>query len=509
MSGEGFKGGQEQTVENNDGVANQWIKMGEEMQQVAEGQAGGETGGEAKQKGGPVELWEAEVVDKAGDVLGQTKAGVAGVDYYVVDEGVPVTPEMEGDESGVKPQMRMYVDPGLENVTIKQVQIEEVPGEEEAEVTEVTEEVSWEAVDKAADKREGLDSWLKTVEGTPEEYWQRLAEAGNERGVELGEMPDLKKFDAAIERFFENGLTGVEREARAVREEMARKAVLQDIARRMEKTGGELDEEALRAVFYDAQRRLEEVYRGNRGLREDAQGPEMSANEQIAWHLAMEPRDARVNPLLIMQQHVRRPGETSDDYEKRLRDYAEDTLEHQKRLEDDKEYTAANPMEAAEYATRVLRNAQREDLPEYTYMRWEEVGDAGEQTEVGEVIEAVGDQVEGREGRVKRLFERVREKIGFRKVADKVMRKVAGAIAGAVNWANEVLAEEGEGDMEGGESEEDNERGKMLRALRAAKAETERRMANDSGDDADVLDWARRIMKLNARIGELEAEMAV
>lgn len=381
----------------------------------------------------------------------------------------------------------------------------------EAQVVEETVAEDQEAKEMDKGGRENLDAWLESIKGTPEEYWQKLTKEKGEKGVELGEMPDLAKVDKAIANFFENGLTGVTGEARAVREAMAKKAILNDIAKLKER-GGELNDETMRNVFYGTQRMLEEMYRGNRELREDAQEAELSPDEEVAWHLKMEPRKAKMNVLLVMQQNTRRPGEGSDAYEARLRNYAEDTLEHKTQLEDDQKYNAAHPDEAAEYAAQVLKNGQREDLPEFKYLSWDQVNNEGVTEEVAEVAEATAEteQPVEREGRIKRLFEKVRGRIGFQKIVDKAMNKVAKAIVGAVAWAEGVLAEEqmkADAPVEQGVVQE-TEREKKLRELNVAKAETEKRMAKaqEQGDSAKILRWAEMLVKINAKVAEVETE---
>lgn len=491
---------------------------------------------------------EAEpVVTAAEDLAGaqQTGSAVRRGKYYVIGEGVAETPETKANGTA-KPETRLYFDSNGRDAVVQAVQVEEVEVPQSAAQAAAEEMVAEEKTaenreTKEADKggRENLDAWLESIKGTPEEYWQKLAKEKGEKGVELGEMPDLAKVDKAIANFFENGLTGVTGEAREVREAMAKKAILNDIAKLKER-GGELNDETMRNVFYGTQRMLEEMYRGNRELREDAQEAELSSDEEVAWHLKMEPRKAKMNVLLVMQQNTRRPGEGSDAYEARLRNYAEDTLEHKTQLEDDQKYNAAHPDEAAEYAAQVLKNGQKDDLPEFKYLAWDEVNNEGAVAEEAEVVEEVSaaeaEKSVEREGRIKRLFEKVRGRIGFQKIVDKAMSKVAKAIVGAVAWAEGVLAEEqtkadvvdagGNALAEGvakaeitdapaessqvmeAEPQVETERERKLRELNVAKAETEKRMAQaqERGDSAKILHWAEMLVKINAKVAEVEAE---
>lgn len=353
----------------------------------------------------------------------------------------------------------------------------------------------------------------ESLGSSAEMYWRELADAKRENGIELGEMPSLARVDRAIANFFENGITGVAGKAREVREEMAQKAVLSDLAKLKER-GGELNDETMQNVFYGTQRMLEEMYRGNRELREDAQDEQLSPDEEIAWKLKMDPRKAKLNVLIVMQQHTRRVGETDEAYEARLRNYAEDTLEHQRQLEADKAYNAEHPDEAAEYATQVLKNQQKDDLPEFKYLAWDETDGDMKTEEVAEIEKPVD-----REGKIKQLFERVRGKIGFRKVVDKVMTKVAGAMVGAMAWAEGVLAEdqnEEAGKVEKAKQVESNdveqdagnetERNERLKSLRLVKREAERRLAESQGDSERVLRAAQWLVKINAAIEALETE---
>lgn len=353
----------------------------------------------------------------------------------------------------------------------------------------------------------------ESMSSSAETYWRELADAKRENGVELGEMPSLTKVDRAIANFFENGITGVTGKAREVREEMAQKAVLSDLAKLKER-GGELNDETMQNVFYGTQRMLEEMYRGNRELREDAQDEQLSPDEEIAWKLKMDPRKAKLNVLIVMQQHTRRVGETDEAYEARLRNYAEDTLEHQRQLEADKVYNAEHPDEAAEYATQVLKNQQNDDLPEFKYLAWDET-DGDTKTEETAGVEKPVD----REGKIKQLFERVRGRIGFRKVVDKVMMKVAGAMVGAMTWAEGVLAEgqnEEAGKVEKVEQIESNnveqdtgnemERNERLKSLRLAKKEAERRIMESQGNSERMLKAAQWLVRINAAIEALETE---
>ena len=213
-------------------------------------------------------------------------------------------------------------------------------------------------------------------------------------------------------------------------------------------------------------------------------------------------------------KHTRRPEEASDAYEARLRNYAEDTLEHQEQLKRDQEYNAEHPDEAMEYAAQVLKNGQKDDLPEFTYLKWDEASEDGAKMEVVQETE----QPVEREGRIKRLFERVREKLGFRKVVDKVMTKVAGAVMSATAWAEGVLAEDGESETASAGQTQDAEavqgkaearevnREELLRKLNGARVEAVRRMAQSQGDNAAILRLTDLIVKLNAKIAEVEAE---
>lgn len=508
MPGEAL--GNNQNQEKTDNAANAWEQtMAEYRKAVADAEA----------EMPVVEPQPAATATE--DLAGSQQAGnTARSDrYYVIGKGVAETPETKANGTA-KPETRLYLDPRKGEAVVQAVQVGEVevPQSEALGAQEDTAE-GQEAGEKDAGGRENLDAWLESIKGTPEEYWQRLAAEKSEKGVELGEMPDLAKVDKAIRHFFDDGLVGVTGEARAVRETMAKKAILNDIAKLKER-GGELNDETMRNVFYGTQRMLEEMYRGNRELREDAQEAELSPDEEIAWHLKMEPRRAKVNVLLVMQQNTRRPGEGSDAYEARLRNYAEDTLEHREQLKRDQEYNTKRPDEAAEYVAQVLKNGQRDDLPEFKYLSWDEVDGDGAAEEAAAVEETDAAETEKpveREGRVKRLFEKVRGKIGFQKVVDKVMTKVAGAIVGAVTWAEGVLAEEptkadavdANGDVVA-EPRVETEHEKRLKDIEIAKAETMKRMAKaqNEGDSAKVLHWAELLMKLEAKAKETEAEGA-
>jgi len=491
MPGEGLNN-QNQGAETNNAtneIFNAWEQMANDVKQGQQGE---------------VETLSAEVVDGNGQVLTATKTEMR--PYMVEGAGAATVGAMEGaGQSAFDANVyRSAVEnaeaamPKVETETVTDAWADLAGGQsaESASVEEVTGQAAGQQAETKIAGRENLDAWLESVKGTPEEYWQRLTEEKREKGVELGEMPNLAKVDRAIQNFFENGLTGVAGKAREVREEMAKKAVLNDIAKLKER-GGELNDEVMQNVFLGAQRMLEEMYRGNRELREDAQEEELSPDEEIAWRLKMDPRKARMNVLLVMQQHTRRPEETSDAYEARLRNYAEDTPAHQAQLEADQKYNAENPEDATEYAAQVLKNGQKDDLPEFAYLKWNEMQGAEAPVE--------------REGRVKQLFERVREKFGFRKVVDKVMDKLAGAVLSATAWAEGVLAE----DSGGGEAEamevaevKETEQGERLRKLGLAKAEVERRMAQSQGDSAAMLKWADLVVKLNAKMAEVEAEGA-
>ncbi len=517
MPGEGLNNQNQGTETNNaaNEAFNAWEQMANDVKQEQQEN---------------VETLSAEVVDANGRVLTATKAEMR--PYEVEDTvaaGVGATGAAEQAAAFNADAYRAAVEsaeaamPKVETETVTDawadlageqsanVEVSEAADAEKA-VEQVTEQKAEQAETKAAG-REQLDAWLESVKGTPEEYWQRLTEEKREKGVELGAMPDLTKVDKAIQNFFENGLVGVTGKAREVREEMAKKAILNDIAKLKER-GGELTDEVMQNVFLGAQRMLEEMYRGNRELREDAQDEELSPDEEIAWHLKMDPRKAKMNVLLVMQQHTRRPEEASDAYEARLRNYAEDTLEHQEQLKRDQEYNAEHPDEAMEYAAQVLKNGQKDDLPEFTYLKWDEASEDGAKAEVVQETE----QPVEREGRIKRLFERVREKLGFRKVVDKVMTKVAGAVMSAAAWAEGVLAEDGESEtvsagqtqsveaVQGKAEAREVSREELLRKLNDARVEAARRMAKSQGDNAAILRLTDLIVKLNAKIAEVEAE---
>ena len=507
MPGEGLNNQNQGTETNNaaNEAFNAWEQMANDVKQEQQEN---------------VETLSAEVVDANGRVLTATKAEMR--PYEVEDMGAVagVTGAAEQAAAFNADAYRAAVEsaeaamPKVETETVTDAWadlageqsvnagVSEVADAEKA-VEQVTEQKA-EQVEAKVAGREKLDAWLESVKGTPEEYWQRLTEEKREKGVELGTMPDLTKVNKAIQNFFENGLVGVTGKAREVREEMAKKAILNDIAKLKER-GGELTDEVMQNVFLGAQRMLEEMYRGNLELREDAQDEELSPDEEIAWHLKMDPRKANMN--------TRRPEETSDAYEARLRNYAEDTLEHQEQLKRDQEYNAEHPDEAMEYAAQVLKNGQKDDLPEFTYLKWDEASEDGAKAEMAQETE----QPVEREGRIKRLFERVREKLGFRKVVDKVMTKVAGAVMSATAWAEGGLAEDGEnetasaGQAQGAEAVQgkvearEASREELLRKLNDARAEAARRMAKSQGDNAAILRLTGLIVKLNAKIAEVEA----
>lgn len=510
MPGEVVGNNQNQGTETNNGAADAWERMAQDVQS---------------------EQAVVDVVDKDEKVLAENVGTAKIMETPTMEApamGVPVVEEV-GVESPVVEPVAESVTPG--GATFDQDGYRRAVASAEAQMPKIEPEpvvtagedligIEGETQETGKAGSEELDAWMESIKGSPEEYWQKLSKERSERGVELGEMPDLAKVDQAIANFFDKGLIGVTGEARAVREAMAKKAILADIAKLKER-GGELNDETMRNVFYGTQRMLEEMYRGNRELREDAQEVELSPDEEIAWHLKMDPRKAKMNVLLVMQQHTRRPDEGSDAYEQRLRNYAEDTPEHQKQLEDDKAYNAEHPEAAAEYAAQVLRNGQRDDLPEFTYLKWEDVQDEGVEGNVaatdGVEVAEVGQPVE-REGRIKQLFEKVRGKLGFRKVVDKMMTKVAKAMIGAMAWAEGVLAEEEPEQQSAGEAvvaetagaqvERETGRGERMRKLNIAKAEAERRMAlaQERGDSAQVLRWAGLIVNLNAKAAVAEAE---
>lgn len=514
MLGEGLNNQNQGTETNNaaNEALNAWEQMANDVKQ------------EQREN---VETLSAEVVDANGLVLTATKAEMRPYEVEATAAGAAGAAEQaaafNADAYRAAVESAEAAMPKVETETVTDAWAD-LAGEqsanagvsETADAEKAVEQVTEQEVDQAEAKvagREELDAWLESVKGTPEEYWQRLTEEKREKGVELGTMPDLTKVDKAIQNFFENGLVGVTGKAREVREEMAKKAILNDIAKLKER-GGELTDEVMQNVFLGAQRMLEEMYRGNRELREDAQDEELSPDEEIAWHLKMDPRKAKMNVLLVMQQHTRRPEETSDAYEVRLRNYAEDTLEHQEQLKHDQEYNAEHPDEATEYAAQVLKNGQKDDLPGFTYLKWDEASEDGAKAEVAQETE----QPVEREGRIKRLFERVREKLGFRKVVDKVMIKIAGAVMSATAWAEGVLAEDGENETASAEQAQGAEvaRGKvetrevnreeLLRKLNDARAEAARRMAQSQGDNAAILRLTDLIVKLNAKIAKVEAE---
>lgn len=128
----------------------------------------------------------------------------------------------------------------------------------------------------------------------------------------------------------------------------------------------------------------------------------------------------------------------------------------------------------------------------------EEMEENGVEAEAGEIeVEAevaAGAEMssEEREEKVRRIFEQGRERIGFRKIVDKVM----GKIVGAMDWLR---------------GENEGEKITSLRELKTARAEVERRMmeSQEAGDEVAVQDWAQRVAKLDAKMIEMEVgEMA-
>ena len=273
MPGEGLNNQNQGTETNNaaNEAFNAWEQMANDVKQEQQEN---------------VETLSAEVVDANGRVLTATKAEMR--PYEVEDMGAVAGATGAAEQAAAfnADTYRAAVEsaeaamPKVETETVTDAWVD-LAGEHsvsagaseaadaEKAVEQVTEQKAEQAETKAAG-REKLDAWLESVKGTPEEYWQRLTEEKREKGVELGAMPDLTKVDKAIQNFFENGLVGVTGKAREVREEMAKKAILNDIAKLKER-GGKLTDEVMQNVFLGAQRMLEEMYRGNRELREDAQ----------------------------------------------------------------------------------------------------------------------------------------------------------------------------------------------------------------------------------------------
>lgn len=335
-------------------------------------------------------------------------------------------------------------------------------------------------VGAAAEKAEGLgseklDAWFETVKGTPEEYWQRLAQQERTQGVEIGEKPNLSEVDQAIDNFLDKGVKDLSEEGKAVRKEMAQKAILKDLVE-LSRGGVELNDMMKRNIFYSTQQMLERIYRENPTISMEAKGGALLPDEKVAWHLKMEPRAAKLNTLLALNQHARRPGESDDAYEARVRNYAEDTLEHVQQKEQDAEYVAAQAEEMAQLTVKT------EELPEFTYLQWEDVHvtpeeqsakeEAARQEEFKQKLADLAAEaeanpgrwmsdeeraemaqqktaentaentVEGRENRVKQLFEKVRGRLGFQKVVEKVVDTWNKVKTGIANGMANVAAED-------------------------------------------------------------------
>lgn len=238
MPGEVVGNNQNQGTETNNGAADAWERMAQDVQS---------------------EQAVVDVVNKDGKVLAENVGSAKIMEAPTMEAPGMGTPVVE--EVGVEPPV---VEPVAESAalggaTFDQDGYRRAVASAEAQMPKIESEpvvtagedligIEGETQETGKAGSEALDAWMESIKGSPEEYWQKLSKERSERGVELGEMPDLAKVDQAIANFFDKGLTGVTGEARAVREAMAKKAILADIAKLKER-GGELNDETMRNVF--------------------------------------------------------------------------------------------------------------------------------------------------------------------------------------------------------------------------------------------------------------------
>lgn len=212
------------------------------------------------------------------------------------------------------------------------------------EPMEESEEASEKPAETANDEggHEQLDEWVKSLEGTVEEYWQKMNDDQYvERNVVIGEMPDFGDLrDKAMESL-RNWLPEMSVEAMKQRVDLATKIAMQEYADRKGKAlaGAKVerrgflkmdyrrrlpkgyDEDLTKTVQKDVRNVFRDIYADTNLKVADGQ-PE---DEMIAWMVMGEelgkPNDQKVLSRQL-DQHPRREGEGADAYVQRIRNYA-------------------------------------------------------------------------------------------------------------------------------------------------------------------------------------------
>lgn len=335
------------------------------------------------------------------------------------------------------------------------VNVASVPNMNEALAGFATEEV---VEDDTRPGYEGLNAWRKRVERqNPRGIWQeyaaewkdyidgqapdpswneeRLARVKAEDYNAMGEMPNLEDLNAAGEEFFAENFHDLENpiseEAKRTRIAMATKAALNRIGaqkvmdeQRALRTGvpplRTRGDDLMKQAVMDTRSILDQMYNRNGYLRAEMSGDKLGEDEEIAWKLASEPQKVgNVRSWILVTENPRRKGETPADYEARLRNYVRPSVDFNQQKAEDEKFAQQHP--------ELLREKWVIDWenPKDSGMRREQeasAAEAGVAEEDSDTVEPAMDTVRAeRTTKEKGLWSRLRERLGFKKLIDKVV----------------------------------------------------------------------------------------
>lgn len=270
---------------------------------------------------------------------------------------------------------------------------------------------------------EGLQDWREWMENeTPEGIWGTYVEMANADGHEnVGEMPDLTELNEAGQRFFDEIFhdleTPLSEEAKQARIEMATKAALSRIgaqeildAERSQRTGVPVlrtrADDLMRNAVQETRSILDSMYNRNGYLRAEMGDVKLGEDEEIAWKMASEPqKSGNIRSWLLMNDYPRRKGETPDDYEARLKNYARPSVNMDRQKEADEKFEQEHP----------------ELLQEKWVIDWsDERRNRKPKVEKPEKVKSPIEAAE-RADKERSIWGKIRERFGFKKLIDKVM----------------------------------------------------------------------------------------
>lgn len=237
--------------------------------------------------------------------------------------------------------------------------------ESDTEVSDEPEEVESElATQSDPAKRKGLDAWLESVKGTPEEFWEKQAyEVWLDREIAMDSYaPRLDMLVDGAKKILREQVPGLSDAGLEERADLAVKMVLDDLVTQEADVlaGAKLDrkgnrklakgwqEKLLHGAYAQMRRQLLDIY-GDDSLKGKVSGDELTEDEALAWRTEDAPHPpGTLNMAILYRKYPRREGEGADEYFGRLQNYTRQDKVREAQLKADEEYEGLHPKKEAE-----------------------------------------------------------------------------------------------------------------------------------------------------------------